>query len=320
MQLPKRLNQMQQYSRRQGMSTVTRSNIKIKMSNGEKIYSIIVYLLAGLFCVFCLYPFAIILGSSFETEANFAKYGFSIIPRDFTTQAYKVVLGDSQIYRAYGVTIFTTVFGTILSLVMTVLMAYPLSLKKLKYRNVITFFTYFTMLFSGGLVPTYLLISKTLNLTNSIWVLILPVAFSAWNMFLLRNFFAGIPKELSESAYIDGAGDFTVLWKIILPVSKPGLATIGLFYALSYWNQWFNAMLYIDNSKLFPLQYLLMKMLRNMDAMKEMARTVGMSVGEVPANSLRMATTVVVIGPIVLLYPYAQKYFTSGLTVGAIKG
>jgi len=311
---------MQQYSRRQGMSTVTRSNIKIKMSNGEKIYSIIVYLLAGLFCVFCLYPFAIILGSSFETEANFAKYGFSIIPRDFTTQAYKVVLGDSQIYRAYGVTIFTTVFGTILSLVMTVLMAYPLSLKKLKYRNVITFFTYFTMLFSGGLVPTYLLISKTLNMTNSIWVLILPVAFSAWNMFLLRNFFAGIPKELSESAYIDGAGDFTVLWKIILPVSKPGLATIGLFYALSYWNQWFNAMLYIDNSKLFPLQYLLMKMLRNMDAMKEMARTVGMSVGEVPANSLRMATTVVVIGPIVLLYPYAQKYFTSGLTVGAIKG
>lgn len=302
------------------MSTVTRSNIKIKMSNGEKIYSIIVYLLAGLFCVFCLYPFAIILGSSFETEANFAKYGFSIIPRDFTTQAYKVVLGDSQIYRAYGVTIFTTVFGTILSLVMTVLMAYPLSLKKLKYRNVITFFTYFTMLFSGGLVPTYLLISKTLNMTNSIWVLILPVAFSAWNMFLLRNFFAGIPKELSESAYIDGAGDFTVLWKIILPVSKPGLATIGLFYALSYWNQWFNAMLYIDNSKLFPLQYLLMKMLRNMDAMKEMARTVGMSVGEVPANSLRMATTVVVIGPIVLLYPYAQKYFTSGLTVGAIKG
>ncbi len=311
---------MQQYSRRQEMSTVTRSNLKIRMSNGEKLYSIIVYLLAGLFCVFCLYPFAIILGSSFETEANFAKYGFSIIPKDFTTQAYKVVLGDSQIYRAYGVTIFTTVFGTILSLVMTVLMAYPLSLKKLKYRNVITFFTYFTMLFSGGLVPTYLLISKTLNMTNSIWVLILPVAFSAWNMFLLRNFFAGIPKELSESAYIDGAGDFTVLWKIILPVSKPGLATIGLFYALSYWNQWFNAMLYIDNSKLYPLQYLLMKMLRNMDAMKEMARTVGMSVGEVPANSLRMATTVVVIGPIVLLYPYAQKYFTSGLTVGAIKG
>ncbi|MCR4618691.1 MAG: carbohydrate ABC transporter permease [Lachnospiraceae bacterium] len=293
---------------------------KVKMSKGERLYSFIVYLIAGVFCIFCIYPFTIILGSSFETEANFAKYGFSIIPRDFTTQAYKVVLGDPQIYRAYAVTIFTTVVGTLFSLLMTILMAYPLSLKKLKYRNVITFFTYFTMLFSGGLVPTYLLISRTLGLTNSIWVLILPVAFSAWNMLLLRNFFAGIPKELSESAYIDGAGDFTVLWQIILPISKPGLATIGLFYALSYWNQWFNAMLYIDDSKLFPLQYLLMRMLRNMDAMKEMARTVGISVGEVPANSLRMATTVVVIGPIVLLYPYAQKYFTSGMTVGAIKG
>lgn len=294
--------------------------MKIKISTGERIYMITVYVIAALFCVFCLYPFAIILGSSFETEANFASYGFSIIPKNFTTQAYEVVLGDKQIYRAYGVTVFTTVVGTFISMVLTVLMAYPLSLKKLKYRNVLTFLAYFTMLFSGGLVPTYLLISKTLHMSNSIWVLILPVSFSAWNMFLMRNFFAGIPKELSESAYIDGAGDLTVLLKIILPVSVPGLATIGLFYALSYWNQWFNAMLYIEDSKLYPLQYLLMRMLRNLDAMKEMARTVGMAVGEVPTNSLRMATTVVVIGPIVLLYPYLQKYFTSGLTVGAIKG
>lgn len=293
---------------------------KIKRSGGEKIYSIVVYLIAGLFCIFCLYPFAIILGSSFETEANFAKYGFSIIPKQFTLEAYKVVLGDGQIYRAYGVTIFTTVAGTLISMVMTILMAYPLSLKKVKYRNTITFFAYFTMLFSGGLVPTYLLISRTLGMKDSIWVLIVPVAFNTWNMFLMRNFFAGLPAELSESASIDGAGDFTILLKIILPVSKPGLATIGLFYALNYWNQWFNAMLYIEDNRLIPLQYLLMRMLRNMDAMKEMARTVGIAVGEVPANSLRMATTVVVIGPIVLLYPYAQKYFTSGLTVGAIKG
>ena len=169
-------------------------------------------------------------------------------------------------------------------------------------------------------MPTYLLISKTLDLKNNFWVLILPVAFSAWNMFLMRNFFAAIPVELSESAYMDGANDFQILWKIILPVSVPGIATLSLFYALNYWNQWFNAMLYIEDTKLFPLQYLLMRMLRNADAMKEMARTVGISVGEVPANSLRMATTVIAIGPIVLLYPYVQKYFTKGLTVGAIKG
>lgn len=292
----------------------------IKKSRGEVIFEIVVYAIATIFCIYCLFPFAIILGSSFETEANFATYGFPIIPKDFTVTAYKLVLGDGQIFRAYGVTIFTTVAGTIFSMFLTITMAYPLSLKKVKFRNVITFFVYFTMLFGGGLVPTYLLITKNLNMKNNIFVLIIPVAFSAWNMFLMRNFFNGIPKELSESAYMDGANDFQILWKIILPVSVPGIATLSLFYALGYWNQWFNAMLYLEDSRLFPLQYLLMRMLRNMDAMREMARTTGMSVGEVPANSLRMATTVVAIGPIVLLYPYVQKYFTSGLTVGAIKG
>lgn len=294
--------------------------VKIKKSRGEKIFEIIVYAIATIFCIYCLFPFAIILGSSFETEANFATYGYPIIPRDFTIKAYKMVLGDGQIFRAYGVTIFTTVVGTIFSMLLTITMAYPLSLKKVKLRNVITFFVYFTMLFGGGLVPTYLLISKTLNLRDNIFVLIIPVAFSAWNMFLMRNFFAGIPIELSESAYIDGANDFQILFKIILPVSVPGIATLSLFYALGYWNQWFNAMLYIDDYKLVPLQYLLMRMLRNMDAMREMARTTGVAVGEIPANSLRMATTVVAIGPIVFLYPYVQKFFTSGLTVGAIKG
>lgn len=293
---------------------------RIRKSGGEILFEIVVYAIAALFCIYCLFPFAIILGSSFETESNFATYGFPIIPKDFTLQAYKMVLGDSQIFKAYGVTIFTTAAGTLFSMLLTITMAYPLSLKKIKFRNAITFFVYFTMLFGGGLVPTYLLISKTLDMKNNIFVLILPVAFSAWNMFLMRNFFAGIPHELSESAYVDGANDIQILRKIILPVSVPGIATLSLFYALGYWNQWFNAMLYIEDANLFPLQYLLMRMLRNADAMREMARTTGMSVGDLPTNSLRMATTVVAIGPIVLLYPYVQKYFTSGLTVGAIKG
>ena len=293
---------------------------RIRKSGGEILFEIVVYAIAALFCIYCLFPFAIILGSSFETESNFATYGFPIIPKDFTLQAYKMVLGDSQIFKAYGVTIFTTAAGTLFSMLLTITMAYPLSLKKIKFRNAITFFVYFTMLFGGGLVPTYLLISKTLDMKNNIFVLILPVAFSAWNMFLMRNFFAGIPHELSESAYVDGANDIQILRKIILPVSVPGIATLSLFYALGYWNQWFNAMLYIEDANLFPLQYLLMRTLRNADAMREMARTTGMSVGDLPTNSLRMATTVVAIGPIVLLYPYVQKYFTSGLTVGAIKG
>jgi multiple sugar transport system permease protein/putative aldouronate transport system permease protein len=176
------------------------------------------------------------------------------------------------------------------------------------------------MLFGGGLIPTYLLISRTLQLKNNIFVLILPVAFAAWNMFLMRNFFRGIPKELSESAYMDGANDLQILGKIILPVSVPGIATISLFYALGYWNQWFNAMLYIDNQNLIPLQYLLMRMLRNADAIREMARSTGVPLGDIPSNSLRMATTVIAIGPVVLFYPFVQKYFTTGLTIGAIKG
>lgn len=302
------------------MSKVKVTGSKIKKSKGEIVFDIVVYAIAALFCVYCLYPFAIILGSSFETESNFAVHGFPIIPKDFTLKAYQMVLGDSQIFKAYGVTIFTTIVGTLVSMFLTITMAYPLSLKKVKFRNVITFFVYFTMLFGGGLVPTYLLVSKTLNMKNNIFVLIIPVAFGAWNMFLVRNFFNGIPGELAESAYMDGANDFQILAKIILPVSVPGIATISLFYALGYWNQWFNAMLYIEESNLFPLQYLLMRMLRNVEAMREMARTTGVSMGEIPTNSLRMATTVVAIGPIVLLYPYVQKFFTSGLTVGAIKG
>jgi multiple sugar transport system permease protein/putative aldouronate transport system permease protein len=242
------------------------------------------------------------------------------MPREFTTKAYSMVLGDSQIFKAYAVTIGTTVFGTLLSMLLTITMAYPLSLKKVKYRNIITFYVYFTMLFGGGLVPTYLLISKTLNMKNTLMVLVMPVAFVAWNMFLMRNFFASLPAELAESAYIDGANDIQILTKIILPVSVPGIATISLFYALNYWNQWFNAMLYIEKADYYPLQYLLMRMLRSVDSMREMARSTGVSMGDIPQNSLRMATTVVAIGPVVLLYPFAQKYFTSGLTVGAIKG
>jgi multiple sugar transport system permease protein/putative aldouronate transport system permease protein len=286
----------------------------------EGFFEKICYVIAAAFCVYCIVPFAVVIGSSFETEANFARYGFPVIPKDFTLKAYKTVLGDGQIFKAYGVTIFTTIVGTFFSMFLTVTMAYPLSLKKLRFRNPVNFFIYFTMLFGGGLVPTYLLITRTLGLKNNILVLILPVAFSAWNTFLLRNFFSSIPKELSESAYMDGADDWNILVKIILPVSVPGIATISLFFALGYWNQWFNAMLYIEDANLAPLQYLLMRLLRNAEAIRDMARSTGVALGEIPSNSLRMATTVIAIGPVVLFYPFVQKYFTAGLMVGSIKG
>ncbi|MGN0970746.1 MAG: carbohydrate ABC transporter permease, partial [Aristaeellaceae bacterium] len=243
-------------------------------------------------------------------------------PRGFSLQAYSMLFSTSQIFDSYKVSIFVTVVGTVLSMMVTAMMAYPLSVKKLKYRGAISFFAYFTMLFNGGLVPTYMLISKYLGMRDTIWVMILPVLVNPWNLFLLRNFFAAIPAELHESARIDGANDVRILWQIILPVSLPALATVALFYGVAYWNQWYNAMLYIENSKLFPLQYLIMRMMRNVELMKQMAGQAGFAVdmSSMPSTTSKMATAIVTIGPIIVAYPFAQKYFTSGLIVGSVKG
>jgi len=193
--------------------------------------------------------------------------------------------------------------------------------KTLKYRNIINFYVYFTMLFGGGLVPSYILITRYLHLDNTIWVYIIPSLVSASNMYMLRNFFNTLPDSLAESARIDGAGEAYILWKIILPLSKPGLATIGLFYALGYWNEWFKATLYITNQKLVTLQYLIMQILRDLDFMTQYAAMMKMDVAYTPPQySARMATVVVTIGPIIFLYPFLQKYFIKGMVIGAIKG
>jgi len=261
-----------------------------------------------------------LIATSFETEVNILREGYKLWPSKFTTEAYRTIFKTGEIFKAYGVTIFTSIAGTLLSMVVTVLLAYPLSLKKVKYRTQVTFFIYFTMLFNGGLVPTYLLISKYLNLRDNIWVLIIPILLNPWNMFMMKNFFRSIPEELSEAAYIDGANDLKILTKVILPVSVPGIATISLFYALGYWNQWYNAMLYIDDKSLYPLQYYIMNLTRSIDSIKEMARMTGQAFASLPSNSIRMATAVVTIGPVIFFYPFVQKYFTSGIMVGSIKG
>lgn len=233
---------------------------------------------------------------------------------------YELLFQTDQIFQSYGVSIFVTVVGTALSLLASVLLAYPLSTGQLKYGSKINFFVYFTMLFSGGLVPTYMLISRYLHMKDSIWVLIVPILINPWNMFLLRNFFNSIPGSLAESARIDGANDMTIMWRIILPCATPALATIGLFYALAYWNNWFQALMYIDSSSLKPLQAIIMEMLRNTEFMKQMAGQIGISSLDLPTTTSKMATAMVTIGPIVLLYPFVQKYFTSGIMVGSVKG
>ncbi|WP_248924276.1 carbohydrate ABC transporter permease [Paenibacillus hamazuiensis] len=292
----------------------------IRESLTDKVLKSLFYLIIALFSLYCLLPFAAVVASSFAPEAEILKGGYTFFPKQFSLEAYKLIFADQTIYRAYGVTMFVTFVGTALSMIFTCALAYAISAKTVKYRNAIAFYVYFTMLFHGGLVASYLLISKYLGMKDSIWVLIIPSMISAWNMFLLRNFFATIDESLAESAKIDGANDAYILLRIILPVSLPALATIGLFYALGYWNNWFNALLYINDPHKFPLQYLIQRIMNNLDYVNQLSADVSIPNYIPPAITVRLATTIVTIGPIVFLYPFLQKYFMKGLMVGAVKG
>lgn len=296
-----------------------RQTTKLRKVSGIGIIS---GLIVTLFAAMCLVPFLYIISASFTAESSLIREGYSLVPRKLSLEAYKMVLGGKQIWDSYKVSIFTAATGTFLSLFFSSMLAYPLSTKRMKYGSIINFYVYFTMLFSGGLVPTYILISRYLKLTNTVWVLILPVLIIPWNMFLLRNFYASIPSSLAESAKIDGANEFVILTKIILPCSKPALATVGLFYALGYWNEWFRAMLYNGGDKMtWPLQYLIMQLIRKAETITNMAaQGMNVSAANMPSATMKMATAICTIGPIVLAYPFAQRYFTGGIMVGSVKG
>lgn len=292
-----------------------------KILDKDNLLTISFYIFITICSVICILPFWLVIASSITHDVALLQNGYNLIPAKISFDAYKLILKTNTVFGAYKVTIFVTVIGTLLSLLLTSAMAYGISSKKVKYRNHIAFLVYFTMLFHGGLVSSYILTAKYLHLKDNIWVLIIPALINPWNMFLLRNFFKSIPESLSESAKIDGANDLYILYKIILPLSLPAIATIGLFYALAYWNEWFRALLYINDKKLFPLQYIIMKIIRNTDLIQQGAAEAGiMGLDAVPTYSTRMATAVVTIGPIIFLYPFIQKYFVKGLTVGSVKG
>jgi putative aldouronate transport system permease protein len=293
----------------------------MKSSLENRVIDSFSYLFMALFSVFCLVPFILIISSSLSDEKAVQLTGFALFPKDFSLFAYEVIFQDNTIFNAYKTTIFITVVGTFLCLMLTSAMAYALSVKTFTHRNKIAFFVYFTMLFNGGLIPSYLLISKYLGLSDNIFVYIVPVLINPFNMFLLRNFFRQIPDSLAESAKIDGANDIYILIKIILPLAKPAMATIGLFYGLGFWNEWFTATLYINDKDLYSLQYLIMKVLREVEFMLQLDYMQGVMVDYVvPKNTVRMATAVVAVGPIIFIYPFVQKYFVKGLVVGAVKG
>ena len=293
------------------------------MTPGDRVLNLFFYVFITLFAVICLIPFILVVSSSLTQEQALTANGYRLWPSEFSLDAYRLVMVSADIPQAYIVTIFITIVGTFLSMLFTCAVSYAMSVKNFKSRSALALFIYFTMLFNGGLVATYLLITKTLMLQNTIWVLLFPSLCNAWNILLMRNFFNGIPDSLAESAKIDGANDIIILFRIIIPISLPGIATIGLFYALSYWNEWYKCLLYIDSnhSQYYTLQYLIQRILRQVNyAANQPAEAVGLNSITLPTYAYRMATVVVSTGPIILLYPFLQKYFVQGLTVGAVKG
>ena len=282
---------------------------------------VLFYVIITLFAFLCLFPLVLMIVSSFMNEKEIMAEGYKLFPKELTTSAYEFLFRNpKKLINAYTVTIFITIAGTLAGLFIMSMAGYVLSRSDFKYRNAISFFIYFTTLFSGGLVPSYILMVNYLGLKDNILAMILPGMVSAWSIFLMRNFMKAIPDSLYESAAIDGAGDFRIYWQIFIPLATPSLATIGLFLALGYWNEWYNAMLYIQSQIKFPLQFFLQKIVTQANVQLLIQQGVVVNSSDLPSESIKMATAVVAIGPIILLYPFVQKYFVSGLTIGAVKG
>ena len=291
-----------------------------KASPDKLLLTFIAYVVLGCIAFITVFPFLVLVVNSFASEHAIINYGYSIAPRELSVSAYELVfLNPQKILQAYGVTLFITGFGTASSLFLSSMAAYSLSRKDLRYRNKLAFFIYFTTLFNGGLAPTYIVITTVLHLKNTLAVLVLGPMFSVFYILILRNFFMNsIPASLSEAAKIDGAGDFTIFLRIVLPLTAPALASIGLFTALAYWNDWWTAMLYVERQSLMPLQYVLYKILSSVTMAANIVNNVATL--NLPKESLKLAMTVISIGPIVLAYPFVQRFFIKGITLGSVKG
>ena len=276
----------------------------------------------ALSAVFIL-PMLSVVFISFTSEVSISQNGYPFFFREFDLTAYKFILKDpSTILNAYKVTILVSTIGTLAYLLIASMAAFAISRPGFKYKKFITFYFFFTMLFNGGLVPSYILMTQVLNLKNTYASMIFPLLVNVWYLIMLKTFMTEIPNEIIESARIDGAGNGTIYWRFVLPLSKPALATIGLLTLLDYWNSWQPAMLYIDNKDMYPLQYMLQVMLRNIiEILKQMQNNIAITPGQsIPSESVRMAMCLLAVGPMLFIFPFFQKYFTRGLTVGAVKG
>jgi len=294
--------------------------MKIKRSPGDQAVQVLIYIIVGLFAVVTVLPFLYVLAGSFATERELTERAFFIIPTTFSLNAYKYIIRTGDVFMGLKNSLIVTLVGTSINMFFTTTLAYPLSRSYLRGRNFFINMVIVTMLFSGGMVPMYLVVNG-LNLTNTYWALWLPGAISAFNMIIVKNFFQGIPKELEEAAKVDGCTDLGIFIKIILPLSKPTIASVSLFYAVGHWNSYFDAMLYITDRKKEVVQIALRRIIFLAGGVNTDGTPIDWgTLGQPPDKAVKMATTVVATIPILLVYPFVQKYFTKGVMVGAVKG
>jgi len=293
-------------------------------STSEKLTNFFIHISFIIICAVCLCSFLLIVGSSLKTQQDIMNFGYSIIPQHFSLEAYKMILKNPEmLLNSYVVTIITTVIGSAAGVWIVASFAYVVSRKTYRYKTVLSFYVFFTMLFNGGLVPSYILIVKWLGLKDNILALILPMLVNAWYVLIMKGFFQSIPESLIESAKIDGASEMYTFVKIVIPISKPAIASIALFYVLGYWNDWWLSLIYIESDNLMKLQYMLIKILKNIEYLNSVeAMKMGMVKAgtEAPTLSARMAMCVLAAGPVLVIFPFFQKYFVKGITVGAVKG
>ena len=293
--------------------------MKIKRTMGERVgHGIIIFLLT-LFAFACIYPFWHVLMYSISDSREAMTGGLFLVPRSPPFLSYSMIFKTRQIYVAYSNTILRTLFGTLLSVLLTALTAFPLSLKRMRGRQFFSMMIFFTMLFNGGLIPTFLVV-QDLGLLDTFLALILPNAMSAYNMFILRNYFQQLPESLEESAYIDGANPFIVLFRIILPISAPSLAAVAMFYGIANWNSYLDCLLYTNSDELQVLQIYLRNLLASAGAMDSIAGVAGSDANRLTEETVKMTTIAVSVIPILVVYPFLQRYYTKGITVGAVKG
>jgi putative aldouronate transport system permease protein len=288
-------------------------------SAGESIFLTVVYAVIVLFGVVCVVPFWLVLANSFATEGSFLANGYQMLPEAWSLDAYSFLLKGKQLLLSYRNSLTVAVAGTVIAVTITSMFAYVIAHPKVKYRNIMAFLTYLAMVLGGGLVGFYIMVANWLHLKDSLWALILPYVLNPFYAFILVAFYKSLPYEINEAATIDGAGDMRLFWSIIIPVSTPVIATVSLFYAIQFWNDWYLSLLFIDDYKLHPLQLMIRQLISNLNMSAYVGGGASYRVAA-PASSIQLATVCLTIGPIVLLYPFLQKYFVKGITIGAVKG